>query len=114
KPSRSASASLGWGHRAWGNFSYSVSRSRAGNTRSWYHGFSASRQFGRVSANLNLQRSRYSGKAMYLNLQIPLGKGAVSARASQRAGGPRQTGVSYADTLGRDIGYRVDAAQADH
>ena len=105
---RSLSASLGWGNAKWGSLSYSLSHTQSDIGAAFGHTLSASRRFGRVSANLSVQKTEGRGVSAFLNLQIPLGRDSLSARAHRNESGQQSVGAVYQHRLTPDVSYQLE------
>jgi outer membrane usher protein len=110
---RSLSASLGWSHARWGSIAYGLSRTKSEAGDATSHTLTASRRFGNVSANLSLQKAEGRGLAAFLNLQIPLGRDSVNARAYRYENGQQSVGAAYMGRLTPDVSYQVEAMHSD-
>ncbi|HDS1580839.1 TPA: fimbrial biogenesis outer membrane usher protein [Stenotrophomonas maltophilia] len=109
---QSLSASLGWSSASWGAFSYTFWQSRYGGDVGRGQTLSASRRFGRVNVNLTLQHAQGRGSAAFVNLQVPLGRGSVSARAYRYEDASRNLGASFQSRTAGGLAYNVDASHS--
>ena len=110
---RSLSASLSWSHPKWGSFSYGASHTHGDTGTTFSHSLSANRRFGNVSANLSLQKTEGRGLSAFLNLQVPLGRGSLSARAYRYENGQQSVGAAYMGRLTPDSNYQLEASRSE-
>ena len=110
---RSLSASLNWANAKWGSFGYSVSRNQSPGSTDISHTLTANRRFGKVSANLSLQKTQIRGLSTFLNLQIPLGGNSVSARAYRYGDGQQTVGLTYQGRANKDVSYQLEGARSE-
>lgn len=110
-------AAMGWSHPRIG----SVSAGYSAATLHHYHGttqrltMSWGKTFGQTSVSLNVQRaiggsalSRNNDNAIYLNLNIPLGKRSVGAYAN-RTNDQLRVGANFSDTINDNVNYGLSA-----
>jgi len=109
----SLSASASWSNERWGSFSYNVWASPNQEKTALGHSLSASRRFGRATANVTVQHSGVRGTSAYLNLQVPLGSGSVRARAYRNESGAQTLGAAYQNRTDGGTAYQLDASRTD-
>lgn len=108
---QSLGASLSWAHPRWGALSYVASRNRyhddnAGASLS--HTLNLNRKIGRVNASLSWQMNPAAGSTVYLNLSMPLGRGALRGSVQRTAQDTLETTASYTGAFGRDSRYTLE------
>jgi outer membrane usher protein len=106
------SGTLSWTSLKWGSYSYAVSHSSDHFGTSLSHSLTAGRQIGRASLNLSAQKSSNNGFALYLGMNMSLGKDSLSARFYQN---PDQTQTYSAYYQGRpraDFNYQLQASRS--
>lgn len=107
---QAAAATVSWVNPLWGAISYTATYNRyseVGRTSGFSHNVNLGRRFGRANVTLSLQRRPREDFGAFLNLRMPLGKGAVSINAYRTADKQISASTSYDGQIGNDQNYSV-------